>query len=257
MDREIMNKNGDVVDVAALGTSNDPFGQELRNRTAGLETDDELMETSLLSLKRKEGRVWVYCRRYKPKWTSFLSTKEVSSYLHSVFGTQDTQPNPYSSVETGVGKNLATGRIANLLHKDVETKEDFTRHQASIQAPIFTEQENTATPFRDESLPLVEANDYLVCHKCNTSYADKDAYLQHLLTSHQSKNKSRLCTSISDGVIIKDGKYECQFCHKIFLEKHRYNGHVGVTPSVIFKGNEMLDTTGILYLRLLGILKKR
>ncbi|XP_026450732.1 uncharacterized protein LOC113350838 [Papaver somniferum] len=169
---------------------------------------------------------------YQPKWTSFLSTKEVSSYLHSVFGTQDTQPNPYSSVETGVGKNLATGRIANLLHKDVETKEDFTRHQASIQAPIFTEQENTATPFRDESLPLVEANDYLVCHKCNTSYADKDAYLQHLLTSHQSKNKSRLCTSISDGVIIKDGKYECQFCHKIFLEKHRYNGHVGNMDSI-------------------------
>ncbi|KAI3834404.1 hypothetical protein MKW92_018560 [Papaver armeniacum] len=303
MDREIMNKNGDVVDVAALGTSNDPFGQELRNRTAGLETDDELLgylraldgqwastrkkrkivDASdfgdhlpkgwklLLSLKRKEGRVWVYCRRYiSPSGHHFLSTKEVSSYLHSVFGTQDTtQPNPYSNVETGVGKNLATGRIANLLHKDGETREDFTRHQASIQAPIFTEHENIATPFRDESVPLVEANDYLVCHKCNTSYAGKDAYLQHLLTSHQSKNKSRLCTSISDGVIIKDGKYECQFCHKIFLEKHRYNGHVGnhvkayvrrlessgkaaeprrlqlsplgVTPSVIFKGNEMLD----------------
>ncbi|KAI3870722.1 hypothetical protein MKX03_005407 [Papaver bracteatum] len=303
MDREITNKNGDVVDVAALGTSNDPFGQELRNRTAGLETDDELLgyvraldgqwastrkkrkivDASdfgdhlpkgwklLLSLKRKEGRVWVYCRRYiSPSGHHFLSTKEVSSYLHSVFGTQDTtQPNPYSNVQTGVGKNMATGRIANLLHKDGETREDLTRHQASIQAPVFTEHENIATPFRDESLPLVEANDYLVCHKCKTSYADKDAYLQHLLTSHQSKNKSRLCTSISDGVIIKDGKYECQFCHKIFLEKHRYNGHVGnhvkayvrrlessgkaaepkrlqlsplgVTPSVIFKGNEMLD----------------
>ncbi|KAI3978561.1 hypothetical protein MKX01_015736 [Papaver californicum] len=303
MDREIMNKNGDVVDVAALGTSNDPFGQALRNRTAGLETDDELLgylraldgqwastrkkrkivDASdfgdhlpkgwklLLSLKRKEGRVWVYCRRYiSPSGHHFLSTKEVSSYLHSVFGTQDTnQPNPYSSAETAVGNNLATERIANLLHKDEETREDFIRHQGSIQAPISTEHENLATPFQDESLAFVEVSDYLFCHKCNTSYADKDAYLQHLLTSHQSKNKSRLCTSISDGVIIKDGKYECQFCHKIFLEKHRYNGHVGnhvkayvrrlessgkaaepkrsqlsplgVTSSAIFKGNEVLD----------------
>ncbi|MCL7034841.1 hypothetical protein MKW94_003087 [Papaver nudicaule] len=304
MDKEIMNKNGDVVDVVALGTSNDPFSQELRNRTAGLETDDELLgylraldgqwastrkkrkivDASdfgdhlpkgwklLLSLKRKEGRVWVYCRRYiSPSGHHFLSTKEVSSYLHSVFGTQDTnQPNTYSSAEIGVANNLATGRIANLLQKDGESREDLIHHQASIQAPIFTEHENLATPFRDESLALVEANDRLVCHKCNTTYADKDAYLQHLLTSHQSKNKSRLCTSISDGVIIKDGKYECQFCHKIFLEKHRYNGHVGnhvkayvrrlesstgkaaepkrlqlsplgVTPSVIFKGNEILD----------------
>ena len=33
---------------------------------------------------------------------------------------------------------------------------------------------------------------------------------------------------MTDGVILKDGAYECQFCHKSFTEKRKYNGHVGV-----------------------------
>ncbi|PQP94812.1 uncharacterized protein Pyn_03861 [Prunus yedoensis var. nudiflora] len=41
----------------------------------------------LLGLKRKEGRAWIYCRRFiSPTGQQFLSCKEVSSFLHSFFG---------------------------------------------------------------------------------------------------------------------------------------------------------------------------
>lgn len=92
----IINNNGVVVDVAALANAEDPFGPELRRRTEGLTTEEELLgfltglsgqwgsrrkkrkivEASdfgdvlpqgwklLLSMKRKEGRVWLFCRRY-------------------------------------------------------------------------------------------------------------------------------------------------------------------------------------------------
>ena len=92
----IVNQNGVFVDVAALANAEDPFGPELRRRTEGLTTEEELLgfltglngqwgsrrkkrkivEASdfgdilpkgwklLLSMKRKEGRVWLFCRRY-------------------------------------------------------------------------------------------------------------------------------------------------------------------------------------------------
>ncbi|KOM53975.1 hypothetical protein LR48_Vigan09g263400 [Vigna angularis] len=61
------------------------------------------------------------------------------------------------------------------------------------------------------------------------SFDEKDSYLQHLLSVHQrTTRRYRLGSSVGDGVIIKDGKFECQFCHKVFLERRRYNGHVGI-----------------------------
>ncbi|PHU20414.1 hypothetical protein BC332_11565 [Capsicum chinense] len=95
-DKEIMNKDGVPVDLAALGALEDPFGQELRRRTEGLGSGEELLGflgrlngqwgstrkkrrivdagefgstlpkgwKLLLSVKRKGGHAWVHCRRY-------------------------------------------------------------------------------------------------------------------------------------------------------------------------------------------------
>lgn len=92
----IVNKNGAAVDIWALQNSENPFGDELRRRTLGLETEEELLGFMrdlggqwgsrrkkrkivdatefgdalplgwklLLGLKRKERRAWIYCRRY-------------------------------------------------------------------------------------------------------------------------------------------------------------------------------------------------
>ncbi|RZR99143.1 hypothetical protein BHM03_00028635 [Ensete ventricosum] len=95
-DREVLNRNGRTVDLIALGQKVDPFSEELRRRTVGLTTEEHLLSFMsgldghwasrrrrrrivdasgfgdhlprgwklLLGLKRKEGDVWVYCRRY-------------------------------------------------------------------------------------------------------------------------------------------------------------------------------------------------
>lgn len=80
-----------------------------------------------------------------------------------------------------------------------------------------------------ENLPEVHVNDLFECHKCNTTFNEKDSYLQHLVSFHQRTMKRyRIGSSVGDGVIMKDGKFECQFCHKVFEERRRYNGHVGI-----------------------------
>lgn len=80
-----------------------------------------------------------------------------------------------------------------------------------------------------ENLADVQIHDLFECHKCSMTFDEKDAYLQHLLSIHQrTTRRYRLGSSVGDGVIMKDGKFECQFCHKVFLERRRYNGHVGI-----------------------------
>ncbi|KAI4367485.1 hypothetical protein MLD38_023218 [Melastoma candidum] len=93
---EIVNRDGNVVDVDALEKEGDPFGGELRSRTAGMASEEELLvflkdlggqwgsrrrrrkivDASglgdklprgwklLLAIKRKGGHAWVYVRRY-------------------------------------------------------------------------------------------------------------------------------------------------------------------------------------------------
>lgn len=93
---EIVNKNGEVVDLNNLENNGDKlYSEELEKRTVGLQTEEELhgfvrglegqwcsrrkrrkyVDASgfgdtlpigwklLLALRRRDGRVWVYCRR--------------------------------------------------------------------------------------------------------------------------------------------------------------------------------------------------
>lgn len=76
------------------------------------------------------------------------------------------------------------------------------------------------------NLPEDRIGESLCCNKCNITFNDKDEFSQHQSSLHR-KNRNKNIVRITDGVIIKDGKYECQFCHKTFSERHRYNGHVG------------------------------
>lgn len=101
---------------------------------------------------------------------------------------------------------------------------------SALCTPVSNEHEkNNVTLLGMENLAEVQIHDLFECHKCSMTFDEKDSYLQHLLSFHQrTTRRYRLGSSVGDGVIIKDGKYECQFCHKIFLERRRYNGHVGI-----------------------------
>ncbi|KAK2984861.1 hypothetical protein RJ640_006610 [Escallonia rubra] len=95
-EREMVNKNGIVVDMAVLAGLEDPFGPELKRRTEGLVTKEALLEflggldgewnskrrkkkavdasqfgdalpkgwKVSLTIKKREDRVWLICRRY-------------------------------------------------------------------------------------------------------------------------------------------------------------------------------------------------
>jgi len=96
MGLEIVNRKGLVVDLVGLASLDDPYKDELKRRTEGMEKEEELLGffrdlggqwcsrrkkrkivdagefgdflpvgwKLILGLKRKEGRAWVYCRRY-------------------------------------------------------------------------------------------------------------------------------------------------------------------------------------------------
>ena len=93
---EIVNKNGVVVDLEKLANAEDPFGEELRRRTVGMESEEALLGFMrelggqwgsrrkkrkivdaaafgdalpvgwklLLGIRRRDGRASIYCRRY-------------------------------------------------------------------------------------------------------------------------------------------------------------------------------------------------
>jgi hypothetical protein len=134
-DREVLNPKGVAVDLARLAGLVDPYGEELRQRTAGLGSESELLGFMnalegqwgsrrrrrkfvdagmfadhlprgwklLLGLKRKERMAWINCRRYvSPKGHQFATCKEVSSYLMSLLGHSEAKPTATRTNSAGV-----------------------------------------------------------------------------------------------------------------------------------------------------------
>lgn len=94
-----------------------------------------------------------------------------------------------------------------------------------------------------DNLPEVRVQDIFECVKCNLTFGEKKVFLEHLFSFHNKTTKRyRFGTPVGEGVIIRDGKYECQFCHKVFDERRSYNGHVGVHVRNSSKGSDELVT---------------
>ncbi|CAK7328482.1 unnamed protein product [Dovyalis caffra] len=263
MGLEIADRNGVAIDLMGLASLNDPYKDELKRRTEGMEKEEELLgffrelggqwcsrrkkrkivDASefgdflpvgwklILGLKRKEGRAWVYCRRYlSPAGQQFLSCKEVSAYLQSFFGPYDAQQakdHAADSIQQDHGVVSHAGAIER-----VEDQKQSNEHQKQVALLGI------------DNLAEVQIHDLFECHKCRMTFDEKDTYLEHLLSFHQrTTRRYRLGSSVGDGVIVKDGKYECQFCHKVFHERRRYNGHVGIHVRNYVRGIE--DSPGV------------
>lgn len=112
----IVNEKGFAVDVVGLGEVGDPFGEEVKRRTQGLETQEQLLEfleglngewgsqrkkrrivpasdlgdllpagwKIVLSLQRRAGRASVICRRYVRFFSLILFLYYAISALHSM-----------------------------------------------------------------------------------------------------------------------------------------------------------------------------
>ncbi|CAI0425321.1 unnamed protein product [Linum tenue] len=251
---EMVNKNGAVVDLAELASLEDPFSEELTRRTLGMTKEEELLGflrdlegewcsrrrkrkfvdagefgdalplgwKLLLGLKRKEGRAWVYCRRLvSPGGQHFLSCKEVSEYMQSVCGGHVVAP--------------PLGKVS-MQQQDNRMIFVRNREMADGKVPSKSDKE---LGLEMDNLAEVQIHDLFECRKCKLTFDERGLYLSHLLSYHQrTTRKYRLGSSVGDGVIVKDGKYECQFCHKVFHERRRYNGHVGIHVRNYVRGVE-------------------
>ncbi|KAJ8529894.1 hypothetical protein K7X08_036729 [Anisodus acutangulus] len=272
---EIVNKNGEVVDLNNLESNGDKlYNGELEKRTVGLKTEEEVLgfvrdlegqwcsrrkrrkyvDASgfgdtlpigwklLLALRRRDNRVWVYCRRYvSPTGQQFISCKEASSYLQSHFSSgeanqltqqvDDTVSKSVNNFHDDTSLVLSTNIQKNphSLQKGDVAKKDIVAHAVVPSSSTLDLHLSEVSLMEMDNLPEVKVQDIFECYKCNLTFEEKNTYLQHLFSVHQrTTRRYRVGPSVGDGVIIRDGKYECQFCHKIFEERRSYNGHVGV-----------------------------
>ncbi|KAH9658032.1 methyl-CpG-binding domain-containing protein 8 [Citrus sinensis] len=151
----------------------------------------------------------------------------VSGYLQSYFGLNDTN----QSINPGGDEMQQDYRVATDSLADIAQKENDQRQS--------NQHDKEVTLLGIDNLAEVQVRDLFECHKCEMTFDEKDTYLQHLLSFHQrTTRRYRLGSSVGDGVIIKDGKFECQFCHKVFHERRRYNGHVGIHVRNYVRGIE-------------------
>ncbi|KAI5597816.1 hypothetical protein BDE02_02G090700 [Populus trichocarpa] len=250
----MVNKNGVVVDFGALGNMEDPYGEELRRRTEGMQLKAEflgflegfegewgsmrkkrrIVDASLfgdvlpigwklsICIKKQAGRVWLACTRYiSPNGQQFVSCKEVSSYLLSFSGLHDVSRLNFGHMD---GRIKLTDKIspsipADHTRKDGKNENDFISYMA---LPV------TCRSIEMGGCPVeVQMGNKYKCHKCTVAFDKQDDLLQHLLSHQRAPKQLRFGTSTNEEVIIKNGKYECQFCHKLFEERHRFNGHLG------------------------------
>ncbi|XP_057975022.1 uncharacterized protein LOC131162490 isoform X2 [Malania oleifera] len=286
-DREILNKNGILVDAVALANAEDPFGSELSRRTEGLETEMELLgflrelngewgsrrkkrkivDASdfgdalpkgwklLLRLKRKEGRVWLICSRYiSPNGRRFLSCKEVSSYLLSFLGAHDASQSKSCHCDGSIQLHysMVSGNAADLTSVDDNNREDLgCCLPSSPFTSLHSDHKGQIMPLRTGISAEVQAGEILKCHECAVTFDEQDELGNHVLLSHKTVKRQKVGAYINNRVIIKDGQYECEFCHKSFHELKHYNGHIEFhlksrvnnngASSLVMTGQESID----------------
>ncbi|PRQ21386.1 putative DNA-binding domain-containing protein [Rosa chinensis] len=173
----LVNVNDVVVDLDALANADSVFGEELRKRTEGLETEAQLLgfleglegdwssarkkrkivQASelgdllpkwwkiMLSLKRNGGHKWIVCRRFiSPNGLEFVSCKEVSSYLHSYFGLGSQSNSVHTDGNIQVSNKMVLG--------------DGMQHDTSF---TYKDNNNGHELLRCSPMPITSMNSYV------------------------------------------------------------------------------------------------
>uniref|UniRef100_A0A2P2IV94 C2H2-type domain-containing protein n=2 Tax=Rhizophora mucronata TaxID=61149 RepID=A0A2P2IV94_RHIMU len=257
----MVNKNGMVVDLAAVRNAANTYEEELRRRTEGLKTETELLgfleglegqwmgkrkkrrivDAStfgdvlpmrwklVLCLQRRTGHFWLSIRRYiSPNGQQFMSYEDVLSHLLSFCNLQGESKAKYDHFDDGkqLPNKVASGNVTGLT-----VRGDKDGAVLSLMFPstsMSTEHEELASSLMTGRTSDVQIGKKYKCHKCTMAFDEEDDLLQHLVLSHQREPKRfRSGISLTEEVIIKNQKYECQCCHKTSEERHCYNGHLG------------------------------
>ncbi|KAJ4839461.1 hypothetical protein Tsubulata_022963 [Turnera subulata] len=217
----------------------------------------------MLCVKKRANYFWLICGKYirpdfvvidrildfnagifSPNGQQFVSCKEVSSYLLSSCGLQDENQLNFSDVNGSI--QLADQKSSrNAADHDLnngKNGKDVTSNLSSPVASKSPEHRKQAIPSVVGNLVEVQTEKEYKCHKCSAAFDEQDDLLQHLLSSHHRAPKRLRCeASLREEVIIKNGKYECQFCRKLFEERRRFHGHLGNHIKDYFK---RIEATG-------------
>lgn len=215
----------------------DPYGEELRQRTAGLGSESELLGFMnalegqwgsrrrrrkfvnagmfgdhlpcgwklLLGLKRKERVAWINCRRYvSPKGHQFATCKEVSSYLLSLLGYQEAKPTASQINNAGV-HDLHVNSVG--LHQQTISIEEKQIAVPVNSVALFNSSGDSHQQKLQKDEAPIEVN-AKECRKCNLTFHDQSAYMQHQLSFHQRKAKRRRVSKSGELGTNIDGNYE-------------------------------------------------
>ncbi|KAJ9545879.1 hypothetical protein OSB04_025586 [Centaurea solstitialis] len=259
-DREIVNSRGVKVDVENLGKLEDPYGPEIRRRTEGLVSKDELLgflgglngewgsvtkkkrvvDASdfgdalpkgwrlCLSIKKKNGHVWLFCRRYiSPSGRQFESCKEASMYLLSVLGEEKMdKPNQThnNDCDDFAVKGASGNAVDHVVRQDIK-KINHVHHPSALPTSLqHTDREKQVMSIKMD--PVEQVEELLKCLKCFMIFEGKIALSNHQMLVHKCE-RSHTGSAISDYSIVIGGIFECKQCHKAFSDRSQYNGHVG------------------------------
>ncbi|OMO94344.1 Zinc finger, C2H2-like protein [Corchorus olitorius] len=208
--------------------------EELRRRTEGMSKEADLLEYlgglegewASKSLKKrivyadgfgevlpKGWKLMLFVKRRAghacPDGQQFVSCKEVSSYLLSFGGLKDSSQSTSSQTGCGIGSGVKPT-------------------SGNLPITCVSSQHKKKAPLLGRPMEVQRA-ETIKCHKCPMTFNQQDDFIGHLLSSHQGTTKSSGQSSqTNEEVIIKNGKYECQFCNELFEERSCYSSHLEI-----------------------------
>ncbi|KVH98552.1 DNA-binding, integrase-type, partial [Cynara cardunculus var. scolymus] len=232
-DREIVNDRGVPVNLTTLAGLEDPYGPEIRRRTVGMSTEDELLGflrglngqwgsrrkkrrvvdaiefgdvlpkgwRLSLCIKKKEGRVWLFCRRYiSPSGQQFESCKEISTYLISVIGQENLdKPNhiDINSCDDNAFKGASVNAADLVLQEDIKRDGPINNPSSSSSCPVNNPSSSPPAPplptnceeqvtMDIEDAMDVQIGDVFKCLKCSLIFEGKDNLLDHQAKRNES-----------------------------------------------------------------------
>ncbi|KAK6116144.1 hypothetical protein DH2020_008413 [Rehmannia glutinosa] len=228
-DREILNREGVSVDIVALGVVDHPYSEEIRRRTEGLETEEELLGF-LKGLKgqwgssRKKRRI-VDASEFGSVlpigWklllsVTFLIAKDKSK---QIFG----------------GSHAIIMLIADIATQDVDREENLFPHTSPPAFASTSGNHETQVILDAGLLPEERLGEILHCNTCNVTFCEKDEFLHYQSSVHRS-NGYKNVVRLTDGVINNE--------NKSFHEASNYACVNGCTSEIIADDSSSQERPG-------------
>nr|XP_043637069.1 uncharacterized protein LOC122608051 [Erigeron canadensis] len=190
-DKGVLNEKGVVVDLGKLSGLDNPYGAEITRRTVGMGSEDELLgflrglngqwgsrrrkrrvvDASefgdvlpkgwklSLCIKKKEGRIWLFVRRYlSPSGRQFESCKDISSYMMSIIGEENLEKQNHvniNSSEYSALKGPSVNDVDLVLQEDTKIDGPIDHPSSSLSPSPSSSSSPTPSSL---SAPPVPAN---------------------------------------------------------------------------------------------------